>query len=84
LLGLSLEAMGEMQKIEREVTEYLNHTSLGMGDAGALKKSLKQTVEVPDSALTMLMAAIAIIELVCYVCFFFIRRSATKGFKKID
>jgi hypothetical protein len=81
LLGLSVEAMGEMHKLEKEMIDYLNHTNLGVGDAERLKEEAQA---VPDSAATMLLAAIAIIELVCYLCFFFMKRSATKGFRKID
>jgi hypothetical protein len=80
-----LEATVEMRKIELEVGEYINSTKIGAEDPVALKVALKHQAEaVHDSALTMLLISISIIEVFCYVIFFFMRRQATHGFKKVD
>jgi hypothetical protein len=85
LIDLGIEATTEMAKIEADflaAIEWLNLT--GIDVSGAKKPLKEQAGPIADSSLSMLLLAIAFIEVFCYVAFFCIRRKTTHGFKKAD
>jgi hypothetical protein len=73
--GLALEPTAEMKRIQFEVGEYINGTKIGADDPVALKKGLKHQADaLHDGVVTMLLIAVSIIKVVCYLSFFFIWR----------
>jgi hypothetical protein len=85
LVDLELEAVTEMAAIEATfitVLETLNLTAEDIDDA--LKMLKRKARGTGDTSVTMLLMSLSIIEVVCYVAFFCIKRQTTRGFKKAD
>ncbi|KAH0789201.1 Legume-like lectin family protein [Histomonas meleagridis] len=86
MLDLNSEAFESKKWLERElITEITKMRSQkGDFDMNLVKKGLKMEAEVDDSLIPLILLVICCIEFVCYLIFFFIRRSQTKRFKKAD
>jgi mannose-binding lectin 1 len=85
LLDLAVGARTDMEQMKDDfvaAVQYLNLTEL---DQFAVKKGLKkEAAEITDASLTLLLAAVAYVEVVVFVVFFCIKRKKTHGFKKLD
>jgi hypothetical protein len=63
------------------LNQFLNITKEGEGLALEAKRRRRET---KSSFWPVFLYVIAFMELVCYLAFFFVKRSRTHGFKKLD
>jgi mannose-binding lectin 1 len=85
LLDLAVETQTDLDRMKEEFVEAVQQLNLAQVNTVAIKKALKkEAADMSDASLTLLLAAVAYVEVVIFVIFFCIKRSKTHGFKKLD
>jgi hypothetical protein len=65
--------------------DMVRDMKLGGLDPRTMKRALKNEVKgVEEHIVTVILGVMSLIEVVCYVIFFCVKRHTTGGFKKID
>lgn len=85
LKDMGISAHQQMDEMMTEVYARANDLGLAVAEVHGSKFALESRASfLQDSSLGVALLSVAATEGVCYLIFFFIKRSRTKGFKKLD
>ena len=85
LLTLAISTAQDMTTMKEEFEGIVKHMKLDELDTGKANSQLSGSVtSVDESMVTLILSVIALVECVCYVIFFCVKRAKTDNFKKLD